>query len=75
MISDAYVMVTCDNCSESQEVELTALGSRGSWDERGVKRHLERDGWQVDPDLCELCVETLAEEAAEAEDEEELEVC
>ena len=66
MISDAFVTATCDKCSATEDVELTALAGH-AWDERNVKRHLERNGWRVDDDL-DHCI---CEECAEAEEEEE----
>ncbi len=58
MISDAYVRVECDEggCTEQEEIQLTALMVRASWDERNVKSELERLGWVIDGDVttCEL---------------------
>jgi len=59
MRTDAYITVTCDVCGESnEEVDLTALAG-GGWDDRNVKRWLERYGWLVDGDrdICPDCQE------------------
>lgn len=58
MISDAYCRVTCDRCHYEEEVELTALAQRESYDMRNVRRELERNNWRVDGDetICEDCV-------------------
>ena len=55
MISDAYVMVTCDKCGTSDEVELTALAQRGSYDTRNVRSRIESWGWSVGTDDTVLC--------------------
>ena len=61
MISDAYVRVTCDECGDETEVELTALAGRGQYDMRYVINTLIRDGWQAekgsDRTICEGCLE------------------
>ena len=57
MISDAYVEVTCDECSEFEQHQLTATG-RG-YDDRNLERQLEREGWEVNGDetICPDCIE------------------
>lgn len=57
MRSDAFIRVTCDNCtSYHTEVQLTAL-SRNEWDERYVAAALKREGWTIQDgkELCENC--------------------
>ena len=62
MISDAYVRVECDrmltgDCDYSEEVELTALAVRESYDMRNVRPKLAREGWFVDGvfTICPEC--------------------
>lgn len=56
--STPYVLVTCDECGDSQEVELCAL-ARGAWDERYVNRQLEQWDWAItdEQDICPGCAE------------------
>ena len=54
MRSDAYIIITCDNCGYEVHITLTPLAS-GAYDERHVDMELERLGWNVDNDLCEDC--------------------
>lgn len=63
MKSDAYVHVTCDKCQYDHEYELTACVQK-SWDERGLAKKLEKDGWVVDGDChyCESCKDEPGEE-------------
>ena len=59
-ISDAYVLVECDepHCGDSEEVTLTALGTRGrEWDDRYVKPHMEHRGWTMSRDGDCFCPE------------------
>lgn len=58
MKSDAYIIVTCDSCRTSLEIELTALASRG-WDDRNVNTELAREGWECAEgrDICPECRE------------------
>lgn len=69
-ISDAYVRVECDSCGAVDEIGLTALAGHGVWDERDVKRRIERMGWKEtgeDAHLCESCVDDgTLEDADEA---------
>jgi hypothetical protein len=60
MISDAYVLVECDNCPTCEEFELTAT-TRESWDERHLVDELVNNGWVVDEDLTFCCEECCTE--------------
>lgn len=57
MRSNAYIRVTCDECGDEVEIELTGL-SRGSYDERNVEPVLDGWNWQVidGKDFCAECV-------------------
>lgn len=58
MISDAYVLVTCDNeCGSEQEIQLTPLAHHGSYDMRDVESAMKNYGWvkDGDRDICEDC--------------------
>lgn len=69
MISDAYVVATCDTCETAEEIPLTALAHRGSYDMRNVKGELKRLGWKDLGDgnlICDSCIED--EEAYGQED-------
>lgn len=58
------VNVLCDFCEDYEEdIELTTLAG-GSYDERGVDRELESNGWKIkgDKDKCPNCVEKEGEE-------------
>jgi len=63
MRSNAYIIVTCDNCGEYIEVFLTPI-ARSGYDDRGVDTWLVAQGWRVDDgeDICESCVEEEEEE-------------
>ncbi len=59
-LSDALVHIYCDKCGEDDEIALTALAQRGSYDMRNVQKSLERMGF-VDKGngrhWCATCVE------------------
>jgi hypothetical protein len=70
MIGDAYVRVTCDGeCGQEEEIDLTPLAHRGSWDERLVESKLLRMGWKVVGELtyCENCSGDVADNDEEDE--------
>ena len=54
MISDAFVLVSCDTsgCKYSEEFSLCALATRGCWDERDLKKEIEAAGWTVRSKFC-----------------------
>ncbi len=62
MRSDAYIVVTCEKCSYSENIELCAC-VRHSWDERDVDTKLKNGGWKISDgsDLCETCGEEEGE--------------
>ena len=47
------ILVTCDECGEEIEIELTAIARKG-YDERYVDHDLEHQGWICDGfhDFC-----------------------
>ena len=51
MINDPTITASCDGCGDEEEMELTPLAG-GSWDDRNVKRTLEKRGWVFDGDKC-----------------------
>jgi hypothetical protein len=55
MRSDAFIVVTCDQCRGAVEIQLTTT-ARG-YDERNIDDELTSLGWSVegDQDLCEEC--------------------
>jgi hypothetical protein len=61
MISDAYVIATCDKCMETtQEVQLTSIvGNPPAYDMRNVRGALEARGWVLgeglDAATCPEC--------------------
>lgn len=69
---DAYIRVECDFCDTStgqepqfEEVQLTALAMKQSWDERNVDARLEKAGWKKvegGMDMCPECVEAKEEQ-------------
>ena len=64
MINDPWITATCDKCGgESEQMDLCSLAG-GGWDERNIKRTLEREGWKVDGNnaYCEDCSAEMAEE-------------
>lgn len=59
-IGDAYVQAECDKCGEiSEQVILTALTQRGSWDERSVRSRLRQMDWHIvgEQTLCPECAQ------------------
>ena len=64
MRSKPYILVTCDNCYDAIEIELTALAEGNynvfllagcGYDDRRVNIELERNDWNSDNDLCPIC--------------------
>jgi len=62
MISDAYVMVTCDECMTHEEVELPYVytshsGKSGRYDDDAVPEKLLSKKWTIDDDkhYCPSC--------------------
>ena len=55
MRSNAYIIVSCDTCDNSTEVQLTATTS--GWDDRGMNRKLQQEGWTTgeNGDSCDEC--------------------
>jgi hypothetical protein len=55
-INEPTIKVECDKCGESDEYDLTMLAG-GGWDDRNLKRKMERGGWViVGPDaFCSNC--------------------
>lgn len=50
MIGEPKSVVECDGCEDVHYYDMTPLAS-GSYDERNLKRTLERDRWILDGDL------------------------
>lgn len=67
-ISGAFVHVYCDKCNEEDEIELTALAQRGSYDTRNVPAALARKGFVDKGNGSHWCAECVAE--AEESDSE-----
>ena len=61
-ISDAYVMVVCDECPNCEEIPLTAL-AKGAYDMRNVTSAIERLGWKVDGEII-TCPDHLEDDDA-----------
>ena len=61
MRSDAYILVTCDICKCSEEIQLTAT-ARGGYDERDVDAQLQNMGWDIS-DGMDVCAECIAEQS------------
>ncbi len=62
-INDPMITVTCDECGvETEPMGLTSLAG-GGWDDRNIKRRLERMNWKVDGEktICDECVEAAQE--------------
>lgn len=61
-ISDGYVNVECDRCHEEEQMEMTALAQRGSYDMRNIEARMKRDGWRIEGDThtCPDCVDEIA---------------
>ena len=67
MLSDAFIVATCNKCSETVEIELTALAKPGAYDMREVESNLEREGWVTvlkvthsgNEHYCSNCVEEM----------------
>ena len=63
MREDPTILITCDGpkCEDEIEISLTALSRPGEWDERNVKRELEREGWicNEDGDFCGFCTDEI----------------
>lgn len=75
MIRDPLILVECDVCGETYEYSMTRTG-RG-WDDRGMERRLEEEGWTVEQEglhtVCPECVQKEEEEEEEMEVEPEME--
>jgi hypothetical protein len=59
MIHDPIIDVECDKCGSVEQFPMTAL-ARNSWDERELRRSMERQGWRIDGEdkhACPDCVE------------------
>lgn len=64
MINDPTITATCDKCHmDTEPMEMCSLAG-GGWDQRHIKRQLERSGWKVkgDTTLCEECAEEDADD-------------
>ena len=54
MINSAMVIVECDECAETQYIELVQ-SEAGMWEERGLRNELEDMGWYRDWDDLHVC--------------------
>lgn len=66
-VGDGQVVVWCDNCSNEEWFEMTALAMRGAYDTRNVRKDAERMGWHFANDdglggetFCADCWEDMA---------------
>jgi len=58
----AFIRIECDtpNCDSAEELPLTALAKRGSWDERNVQREARALGWRIEPGGTTRCPDCCA---------------
>lgn len=63
MRGSPVLLVTCDLCPHTIELELTDLAD-GGWDDRDVNEELDQSGWVIinGQDICEYCYVELPEE-------------
>ena len=57
MLSEPFVVATCDYCPATEEVPLMDLGRQG-YDDRNVRATLESWGWTLNDageDMCPDC--------------------
>jgi hypothetical protein len=57
MISDAYVRVTCNGCETEEEIPLTATAK--GYDDRNLKRDIEKLGWKMVGENVHHCADCL----------------
>jgi len=69
MISDAFVTVGCDQCSEEVNIKLTALAQNGSWDERDLNDRIVKEGWIWNDKEETICPDCQKENAENEEEE------
>ena len=49
MISEPIISVTCDECGDEEEFQLTCL-ARGNWDEKELHDQIKSFGWVIRDD-------------------------
>lgn len=55
-ICEPTIKVECDKCGDAEDYDLTMLAG-GGWDDRNLRRNMERHKWKIDGDMtiCEAC--------------------
>lgn len=67
-LGEAVVHIWCDKCNTEEQVSLTSLAQRGSYDMRNVPATLKRWGWvEKSPDR-HWCPECVADEQDSVEE-------